>query len=247
MLRTSRIAAAGLLALAAVCTTGPAFADDIDIAVTVGGNAFNAHIEDPANTVPGANDAQAKVAAAGQEAGVDVKDPAGGVLDGTNPGGPRGVRGSVVGYIFVSNLAYTQAQALVTEPQVTLSGALADPTLWTCSKPVTFDPTAPYTVSCTPEPNVVLTWDCDVLHADITTHDGNAQARTSMDCTGDMTPEAQTATATGTGVGSHDSVWATADIPVSAFSCTIDNGSGLGPIPRYTGGCGDPGAPELDS
>lgn len=242
MARTHRLVAGAALVLTAL--TGSAYADDVNATVSSGDTAIAIHVDDPSDGSSGG--ARVAARAAGQEADF-AADPAHNLEPiGNIPGGPKGARSAVVGYISIQNATYTPQQALTTAPQVTLSGALNDGNLWSCGVPATFNPALPYTVTCTPKPSVVLSWDCDVLHTDISTIDETAQARTSMDCDGDFVAEAVTKTATGNGLDSHDSVWAAADIPVSTFSCTVDNGSGLGPIPRYHAGCGDPGVPELE-
>lgn len=155
------------------------------------------------------------------EVGRDVVGPGGGV-----PG--AGARSAVVGYVFIEYLA-SQGQLA---PSFTPTGALADPNLWTCSDNA---PAVPYTVTCTPQPSTLLTWSCDVLHADITTLSAGSRARTSLDCDGGGA-EAQTGIVIGTG---HDFQWAV-NAPVTAFTCTVDGGS-LPAVPDYYAGCGDPG------
>lgn len=148
-----------------------------------------------------------------------------------------GVHSAVVGYISIQYLA-SQGQ---TQPSYQLSGALADPTQWTCSDnwPVT-----PYKVTCVPASSlVVLDWHCDVLHADVRTVSAAARARTTLDCDGGATPpEAQTAIVTGP-IG-YDFIWSQSNVFVTQFSCTVDGGL-LPAAPDYTAGCGDPGLPTI--
>lgn len=223
MKRSSRLAAIGALTLSALCFAGsaaPAYADDVTTPV---GDVHVPIVDQVAVLDTGV---------IGGIKGPGGVDTGGGVA---NPGG-RGVRGSVVGYISATNTGGS--------PTFTVSGALADPTLWSCSAGTTA--TGAYAVTCTPLPNVVLSWDCDVLHADANSMSEDGKVRTSMDCTGDATPEAATDVAHGLGTSSHQSVWATADIPVSSFVCTFDDGEGGRGRGTWGGGCGDPGVPELE-
>ena len=153
------------------------------------------------------------------------------------PGGGTGAkpRSAVVGYITVSH------QLGASRPTFQVAGALAEPSLWTCADNW---PAATYTVSCLPAPGIVSAWKCDVLHADISTFNADGVAHTSLDCDGGATPP-EVETAVVSGVGGHDSKWSTSPIFVTAFSCTVDAGAGLAAVPDFTGGCGDPGAPEL--
>lgn len=164
-----------------------------------------------------------------------IDDPAGG--GGAPPGG-RAVFSPVVGYVHITTLASTV-------PVVSLSGDLANPLNWTCTVPATFNPALPYSVTCTPSQNVNLIFECSVLHADITTHDPQAVARTSMDCNGDTVPEAQSSAYGNLPPNNHGFQWAPSNTLVTQFVCTVDNGAGLGAVPRWTAGCGDPGAPHL--
>jgi hypothetical protein len=164
----------------------------------------------------------------------DVQNAVNRAVGGAGTGGgapPAGARSAVVGYIFISH----QTLLGETRPTYTLRGALADNTLWTCHD--NWPASGAYTVTCDPVPGTILSWQCDVLHADITGLSATARARTTLDCDGVAPPEAQTAIVGGT---AHDFVWSPSSVLVSQFSCTIDGGS-LPQSPDYYGGCGDPG------
>lgn len=169
----------------------------------------------------------------------DARRAANGIAGHDLPGGGGGTgvrpRSAVVGYITVSH------QLGAPRPTFQLAGALAEPSLWTCADNW---PAATYTVSCLPGAGVVSEWKCDVLHADISTFSAEGVAHTSLDCDGGATP-AEVETAVVSGAGGHDSKWSASPIIVTAFSCTVDAGAGLAAVPDFTGGCGDPGAPEL--
>ena len=157
---------------------------------------------------------------------------------GVRPGGiVPPIYGPVVGYIAISNAASPT-------PVVTLHGALADPTQWTCTIP-SYDPAAPYTVGCTPAPNVVLTWECAILHADATTHEAGSLARASMDCDGDGSPEAQATAQGATYPDGSARTFSSSNVTVTEFRCTLDDAAGGPALGRWTIGCGDPGAPHL--
>jgi hypothetical protein len=148
----------------------------------------------------------------------------GGVGDVVGTGGGRSGRSAVVGYTVITANGDST-------PTYSLLGALSDPALWTCSGAGT---SATYTVTCLPASAAVdLHWHCDVLHTDASTTSDAGQARATLDCDGDGTPEAQTDVA-----HAFDSKnkWSVDTRLVTAFTCTVDLG-----VPNWTGGCGDPG------
>jgi hypothetical protein len=150
------------------------------------------------------------------------------------PGGVNCPDGSaaVLGYIAIHHMG-SQGLPLSYE----LVGALASPDLFSCSASTL--PGGAFQVSCTPQATTGVTWRCDVLHADASTASSNGRVRTSLDCNGDASPEAQTSVVTG--AGGHDTKWAPTNVVVTEFSCTVDGGS-LPTSPDFGAGCGDPGA-----
>lgn len=150
-------------------------------------------------------------------------------------GGPQWVN-PVVGYIeIVSNAPLP--------PIVTLHGELANPALFSCTTPAQYLPAQPFSVTCTPQQNVNLVWDCQVLHADIQTTSAGGVGRTTMDCDNNAVAEAQTAAVSGS--TGYDFQWAVQSTLVTTLVCTVDNGLNLGPVPNWRAGCGDPGVPHL--
>ena len=141
---------------------------------------------------------------------------------------------AVVGYIAIEHEA-TAGQPLSYQ----VYGMLSVPSEWSCSDSTLA--TGAYKVTCVPVVNTssFVGYRCDVLHADVSTTNATGRARTSLDCDGQSPAEAQTATVTG--VGGHDTVWAASATGVTEFSCTVDGGGTLPRSPDFVAGCGDPG------
>jgi len=139
----------------------------------------------------------------------------------------------VVGYIKIVFDATT-----MTEPKVIVSGVLADPTRWDCVRPTTYVPAVPFTVKCTPVPNTLAAWRCDILHANSATTSASGILRTSMFCDASIVPAARTRVVSGAGDYAYQ--YGPSGAVVQEFRCTIDNGAAAAPVPNYWAFCGDP-------